>query len=108
MDKIEEKADESRLIDYNRAEVPHLLQGIIDGALKDQDAQTASIKDAECQARVERIFEEIEEHCQTFDKDGNPIIYLNYKRADGNRKEINWWQALKKREQKEVKDELGT
>ncbi|KKN53802.1 hypothetical protein LCGC14_0598950 [marine sediment metagenome] len=56
---------------------------------------TKILERAECKARVKRIFEEIEEHYQTFDRAGNPIILLDYKGADGSRKVTNFWQALR-------------
>ena len=58
------------------------------------------IKDAECQAKVERLFKEIEEHFFTFDGDGNLILCSE---MDGVRK-VNWWQALKKQEGIDGKD----
>ena len=74
--RFEPKPDESRLIPphelqamYEKwlAKVEDLAkigcgahEGFGEMARRTQDAKTASIKDAECQQRVERIFEEIE------------------------------------------------
>jgi len=69
---------------------------------KAQDAKTASIKDAECQRRVERIFEEIEEHDFSYDRYGNPLMNLDFRTSDGRQYVAPWWQALKKREAKNV------
>ena len=44
---------------------------------------------------AEEIFGEIEEHCHTFDKDGNPIAHLTFKASNGKVREVNWWQVLK-------------
>lgn len=63
-----------------------------------QDAKTASVLEAECQQRVERIMAELEEHYQTFDKSGDPIVNIDYRGANGSRKEIRWWLGLKKHE----------
>jgi len=37
------------------------------------------------------IKKELEEHYQTFDAGGNPIVYLDYKGANGKRKVTNFW-----------------
>ncbi len=55
---------------------------------KAQDAKTASIKDAECQERMERIFREIEESIW-FKQPSFPAESF-----------AKWWQALKKKELK--------
>ncbi len=94
---FEPKPDESRLLtdeevirlgfkvcgkDFSRIDFCELPEFLLA-----QDAKTASIKDAECQARVERIFKEIYTRFCRFDKDTNEFC-LNAKD----------WQALKKQE----------
>ena len=54
-----------------------------DGICKAQDAKTASIKEAECLVRMERIFKEIEKH-KLLTSLAVPL------------EELYWWQALKK------------
>ena len=90
---FEPKPDEGRLLDKNELssaisewETQHSIYDPFHYIFicQKQDTKTASIKDAECQERVERIFKEIE---ATMGDD----IKAYYKR---------WWQALKKKELK--------
>ncbi len=67
------------------------LRGLVAKAQRDL---TARLKDAECQARVERIFEEIELHM------GGDIDALKDTQVCMNIMS-DWWQALKSRELKE-------
>ncbi len=48
---------------------------------KEQDVKTAAIKDAEYQTRVEKLFEEIDDHFKL----------VGYRSEE----EYNWWQSLK-------------
>ena len=88
------KPDESRLLTKNEllnagVSYPQINFGYLQDAIKAQDAKTASIKDTECQARVERIFKEIEKN-SAIDKlpyrDGCEIIRTIPEST---------WQALK-------------
>ena len=110
LDKVEPKPDENRL-------TPEQYQGILDAKdayyrlqLKIKDAKIVEImrqgevnldgtvasyelqlerKDAECQARVERIFKVMEEEARLRDKED--IAYVSVGDSE-------WWQALKKQE----------
>ena len=64
---------------------------ILNRLIEMQAAKTARIKDAECQERIKRIFEEAEEILFNLSGDGNLLLVNNpvYDR------EVRKWQALK-------------
>ena len=59
-------------------------------ALRKQDAKTASVKDAECQQRVERIKREIEDYMNDLDKRSDLFLQYPTHRI--------WWQKFWQRE----------
>ena len=75
-----------------------MTRGILE-ALKStvtkQDAKTASIKDAECQARVEGIFEEIDKHSVA---GTHAAVVASYDKNNTVFKERGWYSNLKKQE----------
>jgi len=70
------------------------IRRILEERLKEQDAKTASIKDKECQERVEGIFKEIE--------DNSAIDQMAYRDGGGLLRTIPeaTWQVIKKQEEK--------
>jgi len=91
--KVEEAPDESRLLIPE--EISQILRELgeyathgngLEAVAKAQDAKTASIKDAKCQERVNRIFEEVERFA-AYAPGGELIDIL----LEGER-----WQALRK------------
>ncbi len=97
MEMVGVKPDESRLLTSEEImAITHCL-GIsknYEDIAKAQDAKTASIKDAECQQRVERIFNKIESKMAIERCDPDVMPYF----TDYYWMPIDIWQALKKRE----------
>ena len=84
--------EECRLVELRMGESLNWCQPI----LKAQRDLTASIKDAECQDRVERIFKEGDESCDGDDTHWG-TIYIPPKEK---RECPECWQALKEKEEK--------
>ena len=95
---IEPKPDEGVLIDTTILPLPSYILNELDitEELKAQRDLTASIKDAECQARVERIFGEIEDEMFLIHSDDVPAPATLRLSSKGD--SFNKWQALKKKE----------
>ena len=97
--KIRQAVYEEFAKGYPEPNTEHLINQIVaiqDRSIQAQRDLTASIKDASCQARVERILRGIEQAYKMY----------RYALIKGGRKEDTfdiwiggeWWQAIKKRE----------
>ena len=90
MTEAEFSSEVTEIAKEHQAMYPSVLALKVWALVKERDVKTASIKDAECHARVERIFEEFETHRIPKRYSNRPVELFRFFTEE--------WQATKEQE----------